>query len=436
MARMARTFGKSLTSKMRRIVIALIAIAALGLIGWYGLSMVLPDKALPTPPTIFSKADDDLPDTPDEWSGQVDYRALDLGLIRLSLRPEMAGLAVAVIEDGKISFIRTYGVADKSTRAPVTPDTIFRWASVSKTATGMLAATLANVGKLDLEQPVSSWQTSLHLPGDAERRITLAQLLAHQTGLTKNAYDEKLEDGERPDVLRAGLAAAPLQCEPGTCHTYQNIAFDAASEILGEAGQMPFADAVGGRFFRPLGMASATYGMDGLTNAQDWARPHRNAEVRTLKEAYWRVPAAAGVNSNIVDFAKWMQAAMGARPDVLSAPVLQLAQSPRVNTPRLYSGDLAKALSGSGYGLGWRSFSYAGHQLVGHSGAVDGYRATMIFEPATKTGVVAMWNSNWGVPFRIPFAVLDSYHRRADSNWFDLSGIPLPPTDTPSTDAR
>ena len=416
---------------MRRIIIALLAVAALVAAGWYGLQS-LADEPQPVRTTPVVRAvSKNLPDTPDEWRGRIDYRALDLQLIRLSLRPEMAGLAVAVIEDGQVSFVRTYGVIDRNSRVPVTPDTIFRWASASKTVTGMLAAKLSDGKALDLNQPVSSWQTSLHLPGDAEKRVTLAQLLAHQTGLTKNAYDEKLEDGERPDVLRAGLAAAPLQCEPGTCHTYQNIAFDAANEILSEAGQMPFTDAVQQRFFRPLGMKSATYGMSGLTGAQDWARPHRNSEVRTLREAYWRVPTAAGVNSNIVDFARWMHAVMGERTDVLPASVLQIAQVPRVGTRRLYSGDLARAISDAQYGLGWRSFSYAGHHLVGHSGAVDGYRATMIFDPATKTGVVAMWNSNWGVPFRIPFAFLDSYHNRVDSNWFDLSGIPLPPTDTP-----
>lgn len=415
---------------MQRKITALIAVAALVAAGWYSLQSLSGEPHSVRPAPVVREVPKDLPDTPDEWRGRIDYRALDLQLIRLSLRPEMAGLAVAVIEDGQVSFVRTYGVVDRNTRVPVTPDTIFRWASASKTVTGMLAAKLSDDKLVNLDRPVSNWQTSLHLPGDAEKRVTLAQLLAHQTGLTKNAYDEKLEDGERPDVLRAGLAAAPLQCEPGTCHTYQNIAFDAASEILGEAGQMPFADAVKQRFFRPLGMASATYGMTGLTQAKDWARPHRNSEVRKLKEAYWRVPAAAGVNSNIIDFARWMQAAMGDRLDVLPANVLQIAQAPRVGTRRLYSGDLAQAITDSQYGLGWRSFTYAGHRLAGHSGAVDGYRATMIFEPATKTGVVAMWNSNWGVPFRIPFAVLDSYHNRVDSNWFDLNGIPLPSTDT------
>jgi beta-lactamase class C len=158
-------------------------------------------------------------------------------------------------------------------------------------------------------------------------------------------------------------------------------------------------------------------------------------EVRAVKEAYWRVPAAAGVNSNIVDFAKWMQAMMGVRPDILPAPVLATATAPRVVTPRLYSGDLAKALSDAQYGLGWRSFTYDGHRLAGHSGAVAGYRATMIFEPATRTGVVAMWNSNWGIPFRVPFAVLDSYHQRPGPLWLDLRDVPLPAIETPVGEA-
>jgi beta-lactamase class C len=400
-----------------------IALAALMLAGWLSAYIYINQKNLPV---ILEDVAPALSNRIAEWQGRIDYRLLDRDLVALAQRPEMAGLAVAVVEDGEIRFVRTYGVSDLSTRAAVTPDTVFRWASVSKTATGALAAKLTQEGKLDLQQPLTRWQTSLRLPQGAESRITLEQLLAQQSGLTKNAYDEKLEAGESPVSIRTRLSAAPLQCQPGTCHTYQNIAFDAASEILAQASGAPFDIAVSEQLFRQLGLVSARYGMEGLTGAKDWARPHNAGQVRDLKEAYWRVPAAAGVNSNIGDFAKWMQAMMGLRPDILTGPVLQIAAAPRVATPRLYSGDLAKALSDAHYGLGLRSFRYGGRQLLGHSGAVAGYRATMIFEPATQTGVVAMWNSNWGVPFRIPFAVLDNYHKVPGSRWLDLSDVPLP----------
>jgi beta-lactamase class C len=368
----------------------------------------------------FTKPETNLPDQPDEWRGRINYTQLDQQFAAMAQRSEMAGLAIAIVEDGELRFIRTYGVIDRDTNVPVTLGTVFRWASVSKTVAGTLAATFANEGLVDLDRPVARYQTTLRLPEGAESRLSFQQLLSQQTGLTKNAFDGQLEDGQDPGLLRASLASAPLQCQPGSCHTYQNIAFDAASEILEQAAKRSYPDTVSERFFLPLGMNSASFGMTGLTKAKDWARPHSGRMVRTVKEAYWRVPAAAGVESNIVDFARWMQATMGDRPDVLSETTLRIAQTPRVNTAPIYAGELRQANSEAHYGLGWRSFKYDGNVLVGHSGAVDGYRATLIFDPAARVGVVAMWNSNWGTPFRIPFAVFDSYHQRTDSRWLEL----------------
>jgi beta-lactamase class C len=405
---------------MRRFIIFLIAASALGLASWYLLYAAPETNQVAVVLRKLAKAPPNLPDQPDEWRGRIDYGKLDQQLAALTQRSEMAGLAVAIVEEGELRFVHGYGVVDRSTNAPVTTHTVFRWASVSKTVAGTLAASMASEGALDLQKPVSSWQSSLRLPDGAESRINFAQLLAQQTGLTKNAYDENLEDGQDPRAIRSSLADAPLQCEPGTCHTYQNLAFDAASEILAKAGERSYPDLVSERFFLPLGMTSANFGMAGLTGAKDWARPHSGSNVRTLKESYWRVPAAAGIESNIVDFSRWLQATMGERPDVLPASTLRLAQAPRVNTAPIYGGALRQANSDAHYGLGWRSFTYDGRQFIGHSGAVDGYRATLIFEPATRTGVVAMWNSNWGTPFRIPFAVFDSYHQRADSRWLEL----------------
>ena len=405
---------------MRRTLSALIVVSVLGLTGLYAMRSAPDDNQVAAILGKFTKPQTNLPDQPDEWRGRIDYPQLDQQFAAMAQRSEMAGLAIAIVEDGELRFVRTYGVIDRDTNVPVTLRTVFRWASVSKTVAGTLAATLANEGLVDLDRPVARYHTTLRLPDGAESRVSFQQLLSQQTGLTKNAYDERLEDGKDPAVLRASLANAPLQCQPGSCHTYQNVAFDAATEILEQAAQRPYPEAVSERFFLPLGMNSANFGMLGLTNAKDWARPHNGRMVRTVKETYWRVPAAAGVESNIVDFARWMQATMGDRPDVLPESTLRMAQSPRVNTAPIYGGELRQANSEAHYGLGWRSFKYDGHILLGHSGAVDGYRATMIFDPATRVGVVAMWNSNWGTPFRIPFAVFDSYHQRTDSRWLEL----------------
>lgn len=417
---------------MRKFLALLFGVAALLLVGWYGYrTLVEQQVGFPLSALLEPERKSTLPTEPDDWQGKIDYRNLDRDFAAMAARPEMAGLAIAIVEDGEIRFVRTYGVTDKRSGEPVTPQTVFRWASVSKGVAGSLAAKLATEGTLNLEAPLSGWQTSLRLPKSAEMRISLAQLLSHQTGLTKNSYDNKLEDGESPSLLRGQLSVAPLKCEPGTCHSYQNIAFDAVSEILGQATGTLYSGAVREQLFGPLGMNSAQFGRIGLTGAESWARPHRGDEVLTLSESYWRVPAAAGVNSDIVDMARWMRAQMGVDEPILSRETIAIAQAPLVRTGRVYGGDLARALTTPSYGLGWRSFNYTGRQLVGHSGAVDGYRATMIFDPAARTGVVAMWNNGWGRPFTIPFAVLDSYYGQSVSDWLDLSEVPLP---APSTD--
>src|SRR3546814_5156712 len=117
-----------------RSLLALFAVAALGL-GWFGLHASGGGEPLASVP-IPINAPENLPDTPAEWRGRIDYRALDRQLSDLSRRPEMAGLAAAVVEDGELRFVRAYGVAHRSNGAPVTPPTLLRRASVSNTRTG------------------------------------------------------------------------------------------------------------------------------------------------------------------------------------------------------------------------------------------------------------------------------------------------------------
>src|SRR3546814_12591332 len=111
-----------------RIIFGLVALAVLVAASWCGFHGVGESPPLASVP-IPLKAEN-LPDTPAKWHGRIDYRALDRRLAALAQRPEMAGPAVAVVEDGKLRFVRTYGVADRKTGAPVTPHPLFRWASV------------------------------------------------------------------------------------------------------------------------------------------------------------------------------------------------------------------------------------------------------------------------------------------------------------------
>ncbi len=387
-------------------------------------------KALKAGPSAAGEAAlTSLPASPAQWRGQIDYQALNGRLTELMTDPSMTGLAVAVVEDGRLSFVKGYGLTSVENGEPIDAHTVFRWASLSKTVAGTLTARLAADGVLSLNDPLQVFHTSLRLPGDAQNALTIEQLLSQRTGLGKNAYDGWLEDGRDPAVIRAALGQLKPVCAPGTCHAYQNITYDTISEIVAQRTSESYDAAVRQKLFEPLGMKGASLGYAALTSAAHWARPHRHGNLLTVSEAYYRVPAAAGVNSTILDLATWMQAQMGLRPEILSPAVLDEVQRSRVATARPFGRmTFARELKSPGYGLGMRSFDYRGHHLIGHSGAVSGYRSTMLFDPATKTGVVMLWNSDGNLPFRFQAEFFDRAYKLPFTDFLEMEPPALAPT--------
>jgi beta-lactamase class C len=369
-------------------------------------------------------------------SQRIDYARIDERLSALSQQKDMVGLAVAIVENGQIRFVKGYGVTQTGTDDPVTPATVFRWASLSKGVAGTLVADLAREGKLSLDTPVSQFRTSLRLPGGSEDRVTVRDVLSQRTGVVRNAYDEKLEEGQDPKLIRGSLAMLPAFCGPGQCYTYQNVAFDTASEIVQRVTGRPYGDVVRDTLFLPLGMNRASVGRAGLETAPSWARPHRNrAQMLQTKDAYYRVPAAGGVNSSIFDLAKWMRAQMGGATGVLPQSLLDQIHAPLVATPpHGPRGEADRALNAQFYGMGWRDFAYAGHRQVGHRGAVDGYRSLILFDPVEKTGIAMLWNSHSIKPVGIQLELLDMLYGLPRHDWitFDDAAPPVIARATPA----
>ncbi|HEU5481552.1 MAG TPA: serine hydrolase domain-containing protein [Sphingomicrobium sp.] len=353
----------------------------------------------------------------------IDYDRLDARLTRLMERPAMVGLAVGVVENGKITFLKGYGETLAGSGDPVTPETVFRWASVSKGVAGTMVAKLAERGKVELSGPVASYSKTLRLPSGAEQRATVSDLLSHRLGLYRNAYDNKLEEGQDPALLRMQLGQLNLICPPGTCWSYNNVAFDAASEIVQGATGKPYPEVLKRRLFDPLGMSSASVTREGIMNSRSWARPHSaGAREVELTDAYYRVPAAGGVNSDIKDLAVWMLAQMGQMPEVVSPNVLQAIHSPMVKTPteRRRLRKFLERLGTAWYGYGWRTYEYAGHLIVGHRGGLNGYRSLILFDPQRKSGVVALWNSNTNQPGGLEFEVMDMIYHLPFRDWLEV----------------
>ncbi|MFL6756498.1 MAG: serine hydrolase domain-containing protein [Sphingomicrobium sp.] len=354
---------------------------------------------------------------------RIDYARLDARLNRMVEKPTMVGMAVGIVENGRITFLNGYGETIEGSGEKVTPETVFRWASVSKGVAATMVGKLAEEGRLRFDQPIATVAPSLHLPGRNEFKATVGDLLSHRLGLYRNAFDNKLEEGQDVTFLRGTLATLNSICPPGTCWSYQNVAYDAASEIVGRVSGMRYQEAVERELFAPLGMTSASLTLDDLVKSKSWARPHSvGRRPLEVNDDYYRVPAAGGVNSNIKDMSLWMLAQMGEMPQVLSPQLLDTIHQGRVKTPG-ERGRLRKFLERLGeaqYGYGWRSYEYAGHHIIGHRGGVSGYRSLILFDPELKSGVVALWNSNTSQPGGLEFEVMDMLYGLQFRDWMEL----------------
>ena len=337
----------------------------------------------------------------------------------------MVGMAVAVIDDGEIVFAKGYGKTEAGrTGNPVTEDTVFRWASLSKSVAAATALSVADEGHFGLPTKVESVLGDV-LP-ERNSSATLEHVLSHQVGLPRNAYDGKVEDNQSKPRIKGHLLEADTICTPGLCHSYQNVAYDLSADMVEAATGVPYKSVVNARIFEPLGMETATLSLDGLHQSRSWAKPHNSAGARYshVKPTYYRVPAAAGVNSSIEDAARWLIANMDPDGEVVPVDVQGAMQTARTATPRRGRQVRRKwpFLSNAGYGLGWRTYNYeGGGKVVAHRGAVQGYRANAMFDPVTQDGVVILWNSNSSRPHGLAYEVMDQAYGKRRVDWLRMN---------------
>lgn len=344
--------------------------------------------------------------------------------------PDFVGLAVAVVKRGEIALMRTYGVREAGGRQRVTPDTVFRIASLSKGFASTLAVLEQSEGKLDLKTPVSTLFPQFRLKRQEDTaRVTFEDVLSHRTGLPPYAYDNLLEAGTPPNQILAEYGKVRPTCGPGDCYTYQNVAFNMIATQIENATGHAYANELRARIFEPLGMTTASIGLRELQATGNWARPHKRVGMGwtpvPVTEWYYKVPAAGGVNASITDLSKWLIAQMGHRTDVLPLSVLNEAHRRRVATPPETSRQrsLKTPVTDTSYALGWRTYTYAGHTLMTHSGSVEGYIAQIAWLPEDDTGIVILSNTRGSRAAKIMPTWLDYQLGLAKTDWFRLNEI-------------
>jgi beta-lactamase class C len=348
----------------------------------------------------------------DQWLDMVDQSG------------QVSGLAVAVVQDNKVLLQRGIGYADASKRLPVTTDSVFRLASLSKAFASGLAGLMVRDGLLGWETRIDSVLPAFELHDSlASAQLTVGEILSQSVGLPHNTYDNLLEQDEPYQLLVEKLKEVPLACPVGQCYGYQNITYSLIGDITYALTGDFFYHQVEKRLFHPLGMNTATYGKVALEASASWARPHARRggawSPMEAKEAYYHVAPAAGVNASIKDMTSWLIAQMGGRTDVLPQNVLDDVHRPRITTPIEARGApwRRSRVREANYALGWRVFDYAGETLNYHAGAVQGYRAMIAFFPKYRFGVVMLWNCDCGMPAGLIPMVLDRYLGMPQVDW-------------------
>ena len=269
-------------------------------------------------------------------------------------------------------------------------DVAYRIASITKTFTAVLVLQLRDEGKLDLTDPLPTY-----LP-EIDSRSTLAQLLAHTSGLTSELPGEWFErvTGSGIADLISAIREEPARLVAGSRLHYSNVGFALLGEVVARLRGAPWEQVLQERILDPLGLTRT--GVAPSDPAADgWAvHPHADVLLREPAVDIGAMGPCGQLWSSVDDLGQWLTFLCGqggpSAAAVLSPETLAEMRQPA----SVMDGDAWD----SGFGLGLQLHRVDGRSLVGHGGSLPGFVSTIWAEPATGDGVAVLANSTSGVP--------------------------------------
>ncbi|MFW6085320.1 MAG: serine hydrolase domain-containing protein, partial [Gemmatimonadota bacterium] len=304
------------------------------------------------------------------------------------------GLALAVVEDGRIVHEAGFGDRDRAAGLPITPRTVFYTASLAKAFTGATAAVLASDGAIDLNAPLVRFfpELTTEPPVDAGE-TTLRDLLRHGKSFRNGAVNfvtTFVGPYERSELVRV----LNEYSDPSEGFAYSNEAYALTGYAIEEATGRDWRDVMRDRVFRPLGMERSTARLSAI-DSSDVALPYlaREDGIRRIEFAKSdrTITGAGGIFSSAHDLARFVIAQLdegrveGGRR--LPAAAVREMQIPQIRLDRTFF-----EFERYAYGLGLYLARWEGEELFHHFGAFPGFRSHLSFMPAHDVGVVVLQN--------------------------------------------
>ena len=347
----------------------------------------------------------------------ADYAATDRIFSEYRLDAHVPGLAWGIVADARLVHVGTLGVQDPESNRPVTADTLFRVASMTKAFTALTVLKLRDDGRLRLDAPASEYVPELRdwkYPTQDSPPIRVRDLLNHAGGfVTDDPWGDRqtpLPDAEFMQLLEDGV---PFTSTPGTRFEYSNLGYALLGRIITHVSQASYPVTIGRTLLEPLGMDASGF------DAEAAPREKRAIGYRWEDDA-WRLEptlgpgafgAMGGLQTSVNDYAKWVACLRSAWPardgadsgPVRRATVRELAQGsnfPRFRDRPARSGTIPSRQA-IAYGMGMIvAIDETLGLTISHSGGYPGYGSHVLLLPDRGIGIFAFANRTYAGPAR------------------------------------
>ncbi|HMQ87586.1 MAG TPA: serine hydrolase [Flavilitoribacter sp.] len=315
--------------------------------------------------------------------------------------PGSPGAAVAVVRDGKLHYSKGYGFANLEYDIPNSPTTVFHIASVSKQFTAFAIATLADQGKLSLDDDIRKYLPEMH---DFGKPITIRQLAHHTSGLRDQwnllaLAGWRLDDViTREQILKLVFNQKELNFEPNAEHLYCNTGYTLMAEIVARVTEKPFPEWCRQHIFEPLGMKQTLFYDD-----------HEKI-VKNRAYSYYQSPE--GFKKSVLSYANVGATSLFTTVEDLAKWAVNFKQM-KVGNARIMAQMSERAVLNSGdtipYALGQGIGTYKGLAMISHGGADAGYRTSLARFPDQDFAVIVFSNLASFNPTGLGLQVADIY---------------------------
>jgi CubicO group peptidase (beta-lactamase class C family) len=362
-------------------------------------------------------------------TGHIDEAVAQLpGIIeQIQTKTGVPGIAVAVVHDDKVVYSGGFGVRNTKGTKPVTPETVFQIASVSKSLGASVVAAAVGKGNLRWHAPVRRFLPGFELSQRyPSRNVTVADFYSHRSGLPGNTGNELESFGFGRKTIINRMRYVPLAPLRVT-YSYSNFGMTVGGEAAAIASGTTWERLADRMVFGPLGMDHTSYRHSDFVRQSNRAALHQQVGGKWVPSAKRQPDAqapAGGASSTVLDMAKWlrMQLADGrfdgeqvvARGPLREARSLQIRTSPR-------SAD-ASDIRGYAFGMNY-TLDGTGRVRWGHSGAFSAGAATnYLMIPSLNLGIVVLTN---GWPIGVPEAITETFADIAETGSSSRDWLPI-----------